>query len=309
MKATMIAACVALMAPALVVQAAFAETKLTVGIAPIAETEAVFAAQDEGFFQQNGLDVSLVRVGMTAVSAIVGGSVAISSVPTSSFLQAADQGLDVVLVSSCGVTDPRTAKSVALIARTGVAIDKPGDVAGKKIGVPGVGGLLDVLFERWLTQKGVNPDSMTRVEVQIPNTVDVLRAGSVDGIVAGEPFVSRAVNAGVGKVAANFMSDMPSGIPYSVMVSTRDWVKANPDPVAAFRKAVAAGAEFGRTQPAKMQEINAKYTGMPLDVVRQVELPECRTVPDAKALDWLIGAMRDQHALTNALEAEKLIAR
>jgi len=298
----------ALAMPLALAGVAQAQTKMTVGYAPIAETEAVFAAKDAGYFAANGLDVTTIRMGIDAVSALFGGSVDISSVPTTSFLQAADSGLDLLLVSTCGVTAPRTAKSVALIARTGVTIDKPEDVVGKKLGVPGVGGLLDVLFQRWLQQKGIAPAQVTTIEVQIPNTVDVLRTGSVDAIVAGEPFVSRAVDAGVGKVAFNFMADLPAGIPYSVMVTTKVWAAAHGAEMAAFRKSVAEGAELSRTDPARMQEINAKFTGLPIEVVRRVELPECRTVPNPVQLDWLIGTMRAQHKFQSNQTAKALIA-
>ena len=307
-NATALLRALAMATPLAFAGVAQAQTKMTVGYAPIAETEAVFAASDAGYFAANGLDVNAIRMGIDAVSALFGGSVDISSVPTTSFLQAADSGLDLLLVSTCGVTAPRTAKSVALIARTGVIIDKPEDVVGKKLGVPGVGGLLDVLFQRWLEQKGVDPAKATTIEVQIPNTVDVLRTGSVDAIVAGEPFVSRAVDAGVGHVAFNFMADLPAGIPYSVMVTTRRWAAAHGTEMAAFRRAVAQGAELSRTDPARMQEINAKFTGLPIEVVRKVALPECRTVPDPVEIDWLIATMRDQHKFQSGLTAKALIA-
>ena len=304
MKRLILAATTALCAAT----AAPAQTKLAVGYAPIAETAAVFAAQDRGYFREHGLEVTLTRVGTEAISAVFGGSVQISSAPTSSFLQAVDGGLALQLVSACGVTAPRTAKSVALVARSGVTLAAPEDLAGKKIGAPGIGGLLEVLFQRWMQQKGVDTARVTEVEIQIPNTVDVLRTGSVDGIVAGEPFVSRAVAAGVGQVAFNFMADLPAGIPYSVMVAKTDFIAAQPETVKAFRAAVAQGAELATSDPAAMQEVIAKFTGLPLEVVRKVELPECRTVPDAKALDWLIQTMRAQKRLQTDVNAAALIA-
>ncbi len=36
-------------------------------------------------------------------------------------------------------------------------MSKPADFVGKKVGVPGIGAFLDVLFRKWLIDGGVDP--------------------------------------------------------------------------------------------------------------------------------------------------------
>ena len=153
-----------------------AQTKLTFGYAPIAQNVNVFTAQGEGYFKQNGLETSIVALGPNAVPAIAGGSVQIGHTPPGNYLQEVENGIDLVIVGGCGVVS-QGEKSVALLSRTGVSVTSAKDLVGKRVGVPGIGGFLDVMFRRWLKQNGVEPSKLTFIEVPIPNTADVLKSG------------------------------------------------------------------------------------------------------------------------------------
>ncbi|SIQ43244.1 NitT/TauT family transport system substrate-binding protein [Rhizobium sp. RU35A] len=289
---------------------AWADTKIAVGTPPIAEVEAAFIAKDEGLFARNGLAVEFLPTGsnQTLVAALVAGSHQIVSVSPTVLLQAVDSGIDLVVIANCGVTAPRTAKNAGLAVRSGVELAAPEDLKGKKIGTPSIGGTLDILFRQWLKQKNVSEKAMTFIEVPIPNTADVLKGGTIDAIIAGEPSLGRAVSQSNGKVAFNFMADLPENLPYTTFVATRDWAKANPEAVKAFRASMADAAKFVSASPDKTREIVSKYTRLPVEVLNKIELPECRTVPTVAALDYFDKAMRDAGMLQSKIDTAGLIA-
>ncbi|HWU63007.1 MAG TPA: ABC transporter substrate-binding protein [Ensifer sp.] len=288
----------------------WADTKIAVGTPPIAEVEAAFIAKDEGLFGKNGLDVEFLPTGsnQTLVASLVAGSHQIVAVSPTVLLQAVDSGIDLVVVSNCGVTAARTAKNVGLAVRGGVDLTKPEDLKGKKIGTPSIGGTLDILFRQWLKQKNLSDKAMTFIEVPIPNTADVLKGGTIDGIIAGEPSLGRAVNLSNGKVAFNFMADLPENLPYTTFVATREWAKANPEAIKSFRASMAQAADFIPGNMAKTREIISKYTKLPVEVLNKIELPECRTVPTVAALDYFEKAMREGGMLTSKIDTAGLIA-
>ncbi|EUB98218.1 ABC-type transporter, periplasmic subunit family 3 [Rhizobium sp. CF080] len=287
----------------------WAETKIAIGTPPIAEVEAAFVAKDEGMFEKNDLNVEFLPTGsnQTLVAALVAGSHQIVAVSPTVLLQAVDSGIDLVVVANCGVTAPRTAKNAGLAVRGGVEISKPEDLKGKKVGTPSIGGTLDILFRQWLKQKNVSEKSVTFIEVPIPNTADVLKGGTIDAIIAGEPSLGRAVAQANGKVAFNYMSELPENLPYTTFVATREWAKANAATIKSFRTAFAQAADYVAANQGKTREIVSKYTRLPIEVLNKIELPECKTAPTKAALDYFDGAMREGGMLTGKIDTAGLI--
>lgn len=286
-----------------------AETKIAIGTPPIAEVEAAFVAKDEGFFEKNSLAVEFLPTGsnQTLVAALMAGSHQIVSVSPTVLLQAVDSGIDLVVVANCGVTAPRTAKNAGLAVRAGVEIAKPEDLVGKKVGTPSIGGTLDILFRQWLKQKNVAEKGITFIEVPIPNTADVLKGGTIDAIIAGEPSLGRAVAQSNGKVAFNYVTDLPADLPYTTFVATREWADANPATIKSFRAAFGQAAEFVAANQGKTREIVSKYTRLPIEVLNKIELPECKPVPTKAALDYFEKAMREGGLLTGKIDTAGLI--
>jgi NitT/TauT family transport system substrate-binding protein len=287
----------------------WAQTKIAVSTPPIAEVEAAYVAQDEGYFKKAGLDVEFLPAGanQTLVAALVAGTHQIVAISPTVMLQAIDSGIDLVVVSNCGVTAARTAKNAGLAVRGGVEIAKPEDLAGKKVGVPSIGGTLDILFRQWLKQKKVSEKSITFIEVPIPNTADVLKGGTIDAIIAGEPSLGRAVSQSSGKVAFHYMTDIPEGLPYTTFVATRDWAKGNAATIKSFRTAFGQAAEFVAGNQGKTREIVSKYTKLPIEVLNKIELPECKPVPSKAAFDYFDQAMREGGMLTGKIDTTGLI--
>jgi len=288
----------------------WAQTRIAVGTPPIAEVEAAFVAKDEGMFEKNGLNVEFLPTGsnQTLVAALVAGSHQIVAVSPTVLLQAVDSGIDLVVVANCGVTARRTATNVGLAVRGGVEISKPEDIKGKKVGTPSIGGTLDILFRQWLKQKNVPEKSVTFIEVPIPNTADVLKGGTIDAIIAGEPSLGRAVSQSNGKVAFNYMSEIPENLPYTTFVATREWAKANTGTIKSFRTAFAEAAGYVAANQGKTREIVSKYTRLPVEVLNKIELPECKIVPSKAALDYFDTAMREGGMLTGKIDTAGLIA-
>lgn len=288
---------------------ALAETTIAFGSPPIAEVEAVFVAKELGVFDKKSLNVEVLpsTSNQAMVAGLVSGSHQIAAISPTVLLQAIDTGMDLVVVGTCGVTSARTAKNMGLAVRSGVDISKPEDLVGKKIGAPGTNGTIDVLFKQWLKLKNIPEAKLTFIEVPIPNTADVLKGGTIDAIIAGEPSLGRAVSQSNGKVAFHYMSELPENLPYTTFAATREWARSNPDAIKAFQASLAEGAAFVKANPDKTREILSKYTKLPVEVLNTFELPECKTVPTKQGLDFFDKAMRDDGLLTGNIDTAGLI--
>src|SRR6201996_2466098 len=168
-----------------------AQTKITVGSAGTASS-ALFAGQHEGFFDKRGLDVNIImiRLNPDLPPALVGGSIDIALMTTPTFFQAIDGGLDLVVLAGGTVTTRKSADQI-VIAANDTDIHTAKEHIGRKVGVPGIGTGMHVLFRYWLDQHGVDASKIDFVEISMPQMRDTLTARTIDAVVAVEPFASQ----------------------------------------------------------------------------------------------------------------------
>ena len=257
---------------------------------------ASFVAQDQGFFAKNGLDVTLelVATGGVIAQALVAGGAEIGGPTATVLLQANDNGLDLVAVAAAEKFP--TPYQLGLLSRPGANIILPSDFAGKTIGVPGLGGVIDVLTVKFLSAKGVDVKKVKRVELSFPQMGDSLKSAQVDAVAAADPFYSRIVSANIGAAAGAFAEIVPKGTVAAIYASTRKWAEANPDAVKAFRESLSEANDFiqNTKNDADVRGSLAKYTKLPPQVAGTLVYPT--------ALDPVLGAANVQFWIDVAKE-------
>src|SRR4030088_913184 len=192
-----------------------AQTKIQIGCTATSDCASAMVAVDEGIFKKHGLDAEMVLIGINSniPAAILSNSIQIGGPTSTVFLQAADGGLDLVAVTGASIMNPASNANIAAFVRNGITIKEPKDFVGKKVGAPGLGAFLHVLFVKWLVEKGVDPKKVNFVEVTFPTQNDVLKSGSVDAVLTAEPFVARMTAAGTGQVGARYAADLQRNEP------------------------------------------------------------------------------------------------
>ena len=283
--------------------------KLKIACTATSDCASAMVARDEGIFARHGLNVDLTLIGINTniPPAIASDSIQIGGPTATVFLQAVDGGLDLVAVEGASVMDPVANGAVAAVARNGVTIKDAKDFVGKKVGAPGIGAFLHVLFRKWLIEKGVDPKSVNFVELTFPTMSDALKSGSVDAVLTVEPFVSRIKAAGVGDVAARYAAELARTEPIISYVSTRDFAEKNPNVIKAFREAIDEAAAIVNSDREKAASAISKFTKQPIDIVR-LNRPNLAT-PQVKGSDfaWWVETMQQQDMLQSAVDLNKLV--
>jgi NitT/TauT family transport system substrate-binding protein len=308
-RRTLITAGIALAASA-AAPAFAANTKIVVGYTMVPDFAAAFIAKEQGFFEKRGLDVELQAITLTSnvPAALVSNSIQIGGTTPPVFLQAADSGLDLLGVASGSVYDP-TRNLIGIVSRKGSNIQSAQDMVGKKFAVPGLNGTLHVLVRRWLTMKGVDPKRVSFIEVPLPQIPDVLKGGSVDAAVTGEPFVGRIKGSGIGDVVPGFANEMPAGFSTVVYTATRQWATANSAALTGFRAAIGDAVAFANQNRAGAYADLGKYFKVPPPVLAATPWPQLTSdMTDAHLRFW-VETMRDQAMLKKQPMVGSLIAR
>jgi NitT/TauT family transport system substrate-binding protein len=295
----------------LLASGAQAQQKLQIGCTATGDCASAMVAIDEGIFKRLGLDAEMVLIGINSniPAALLSNSIQIGGPTTPVFLQAADGGLDLVAVAGASIMNERTSALTSVVGRTGVTLKEPKDFAGKKVGAPGLGAFLYVLFVKWLSDKGVDPKSVNFVEVSFPTMNDILKSGAVDAVVTGEPFATRMANAGTGTVAFRYVSELSRTEPVIIYAASRDWAEKNPEVIKKFREGIAEGAKIVNSDHEKAWASISKFTKQPLDILKMY--PPSFSEPALKQQDfvWWVDVMKQQKLMQNNADLTKLILK
>jgi NitT/TauT family transport system substrate-binding protein len=272
---------------ALVVAPARGQTPLGVGYQPTIDTAPLFVAKEQGIFARHGLGVPLTSgVGQMQIAGVTAGSLQIGQPTIPQVMQAIESGLDLVIIAGDNFTAPG-ADEFGLVERKGLDLRKPQAFPGKRVGVNTVGAFLQVLFADWLRRGGVDPHSVTFVEVPFPSMADVLRQGTVDAVLPVEPFITRMVQAGVGDLVTDYIRDVPPGLPVAVYVAQRDWANGHRTQVEAFRASLEEGHKFLLADSEQGMADVGKWLKLPSTVLAAQKLPVIHVdVPEAGLTEW-----------------------
>ena len=297
-----------LLLSASIAQAAVETPKLRLAYIPISNFLTAYVAKDQGYFSAHGLDVTLVPInqGNTGVAGIVSKSVELSTPTPTTFLQAVDNGVDLVIVAATH-TYPTPNKVGLLVSATG-DIKNPKDLTGKKVGVNGIGGMQFVLLQDWLIKHGVNPKTVTFVEISFPQMADALKAKQVDAVTISEPFYQRVISSDIGRVLADLQADIPAGTLGTMYVSTGEWAKKNPGTVAAFRAALEDATAFIKKDPAAAKQSLVTYAKMSDQLLQLVNVPSVTVAATPAQMKFWIDLMNEENLTSTAIDAKSLIA-
>jgi NitT/TauT family transport system substrate-binding protein len=298
------------LAAALAAGAAAAE-KIQVGCTATSDCASAMVATDEGIFKKHGLDVEMVLIGLNSniPAALLSNSIQIGGPTSTVFLQSVDGGLDLVAVAGASTMNKTANDAIAAFVRKDVVIKEPKDFVGKKVGAPGLGAFLHVLFRKWLMEKGVDPKGVNFVEVTFPTMNDVLKSGTVDAVLTAEPFVARMTAAGTGYVGARYASELARTEPIIFYAASREWADKNPDAVKKFREAIAEAAVIVNSDRDKASAAISKFTKQPLELVKLNPPNHAEPALTAGQLAWWIDVMKQQNMLQTNIDLNKLILK
>jgi nitrate/nitrite transport system ATP-binding protein len=106
------------------------------------------------------------------------------------------------------------------------------------------GNMQELLLRHWLASGGIDPDTQVECLCLSPMAMEAsLRAGEIDGFIAGRYRVARAVEAGLAYVLATDL-DIWSGHPEKVLTCQEDWANTHDEALLALCAALMRGGQI-----------------------------------------------------------------
>ncbi len=285
---------------------ATAGEKLGLLYAPTTGLLPSYIAKDEGIFEKHGLDVDMTLLTNqgAVISALMGGTAPIVTPSALAVIQANDAGLDIVFVASSSMSP--SASRTGVFVKNGSNLHGARDLIGRKVGVPSLNTFIHVITRRWLKEQGVDYNKVNFAEVGFQQMADTLSAGIVDAAYAIEPYYNRVAE--VGYVIGDPDATLPKGTLTSVYATTREWAKAHPATIKAFRESLAEAIDFiGKNEPVARQAL-VKYTKQRPDIVAGATMPVLEVYVRPAQVQFFIDLAREQGLIKSNLDAATMIA-
>lgn len=289
-----------------------AATKITLLYIPGGDFVPSFVAKDQGMFERHGLEVDMsIAQNGSVISAALAADSAQIGVPTPPVvLQANEQGLDLVVVAGA-TTLPFPSGASGVIARTGSELKGPRDLEGRKVGVPGFGGSLDVMTRNWVKAGRVDYRKVNWVELQFPQMGDALKSGLVDAAAAVNPFYARIIESKAGYDIGDPWTSAPKGTMIVLYAATRAWATKNREAVVGFRAALDEATVYIKdpSHLAAVRDSIARWTKLPPQAAASIAIPDnLASHAEPSGMTFWIAAAREQGLIKGNPDPASLMA-
>ena len=200
--------------------------EVTIGYLPSDHDAALFVADSQGKFQENGIKTKLVQFnnGGDLMTAMASGDVDVGYVGITPVLSSIAKGVPVKVISAA-----QTEGSGIVVAKDS-GINAVSDLAGKKIATPGEASIQHMLLTYYLQQNGMSISDLKVSSMKVPSMNDALKTDKIDGAITFEPYVSIAEKNGA-KVLAGSQDILPDH-PCCVVAASDKFINEHPNETA-----------------------------------------------------------------------------
>ncbi|MCA1692855.1 MAG: ABC transporter substrate-binding protein [Actinobacteria bacterium] len=236
-----------------------APTTVRLGHFPNVTHASALVGIENGTFQAalgpNKLAVSTFNAGPASVEAILSGALDATYIGPNPAINAHVQSRGQAIRIVSGAT------SGGALLVVNPSINRAADLKGKKIASPQRGGTQDVALRYWLEQNGLKSDLQGGGDVSIlpqenAQTLETFRSGQIDGGWVPEPWATRLVQEGGGKVLVDEKTLWPDGrfVTTHLIVRTK-FLEDHPDAVRRLVEGQVQVNDFINKNPAEAQKL------------------------------------------------------
>lgn len=222
---------------------------IIIGVPPNEQSGLIFIAEDQGFFDKNGL-AATVKIYDTALAALDGmqrGEVDVSQSAEFPIVAEALRGRSVSIIASIDRFE-----NIFIAGRKDSGLNTIADLKGKRIGaVPGT--LTEFFLARFLSLNGIEPGDVTIVHMGFSESADSLASGTVDAFQVQNKDIPRIrEKLGDNLVVWPSQNRQPG---FEVISGKTDRVQNNTGTIIKLLKALAEAENYYASQPDKARAI------------------------------------------------------
>ncbi|MEV1068592.1 ABC transporter substrate-binding protein [Streptomyces sp. NPDC050263] len=269
--------------------------------------EPLYIAEQQGYFEDAGLDVT-VKAGAQDTSqnapSVLNGEAQFAMTDSSGFLKGAAQDMPIRIVTGLQSATTRTDPTDGLLVKKDSAIESFADLEGKTVGISALGGTIQFICEYLVQKAGGDPAEVKFVALPTTSLTDAATSGKTDAIFSFGPFYFAGLDSGLRSIG-NGMNDVP-GMVQGLLFSSEKYLSSNGDTAKKFIDAVAKAITYANANPAAVKAIDKKYTQVPAAFIDAHDTNHYDKNLDTTVMRTVITKMHEFDLLDNEPEDEAL---
>lgn len=281
-------------------------TKLRVSYVPATTVLPLHVAEQQGYFEKRGLDVTLKEASnISDIPATLGRQFDIALGTATDLIKAGGAGVDVVQMAG-NTIDTKSNPFVQLMVRKDSAIKSVSDLEGKKVGTPTLGGVIHAAVQYAAQQEGLDPSKIRGVEAPSPTLPDQLKAGRIDAVEALEPFATTLKKNGAVSLGDPFAA-IGQPLATNFWIANGDWARENQDVVRKYVDALEEAVAYIKANPKQARGILQDYTNMPPKIAQIVPLPTWDLAIRTQDLSKWVDVLEETGQFNRDVDPQKLV--
>jgi NitT/TauT family transport system substrate-binding protein len=264
-----------------------------------------FYAQDQGFFKEAGLDVTIdmFASGSAIAAAVTAGALHVGAASTTSSANAHVRGLPIRIIAPGGVYHTESPTTMMAVPRAS-SIRSAKDFAGKTVAITTLRDLTQVSVMSWLDKSGADSKATSFLELGPAVMAAALLEGRVDAAFLGEPYMAqyqdkiRIIGSPYDAIAKRFLI-----IGWN---ASTDWLDRNTDVARRFVAAMRAANVWAAANPKGCEAILSKYDKLPPEVIQSMHHVAWVAKLDSELVQPVIDASVQYQSLPHGFSAAEM---
>jgi NitT/TauT family transport system substrate-binding protein len=269
--------------------------------------EPLYIAQQQGYFKDAGLDVT-IKAGAQDTSqnapSVLNGEAQFAMTDSSGFLKGAAKKMPVRIATGLVSATTKTAPTDGLLVKKGSSIKSFADLEGKTVGLAALGGTIQFITEYLVEKDGGDPGKVKFVSLPTTSLNDAVSTGKTDAVYSFGAFYSAGKASGL-RSMGNGMNELP-GIPQGVLFASQKYLSSNASTAKKFIDAVAKALTYSNEHPDAVRAIDKKYTQLSADFIEKSEIAYYDKNINTKVMRTVITKMNAYDLLTSAPKDDAL---
>ena len=262
-----------------------ARTTLRVGMLPVTAYLGLYVAREQGWFQEEGLDLGIVN--------------------TFSHVLARDRGFDVRAVAA-SASEARGNPTHAILVGSNSSIQSARDLEGRTFGINTLNNIDHLMVQIWLRDNGADPQRVNFVEIPFPQHPAAIAQGRVDAIGPTEPFVTVALSQGARVLAYHYTDTNPTTL-LGYYAATGDWLSRNPAQARGFANAIHRANSYLEANPEEKRAAAVRHLNISPEVAARMNIEALETRIDPAGIQWWIDAGRQFNLVDRPLTPDDFL--
>jgi NitT/TauT family transport system substrate-binding protein len=281
--------------------------EITVANLAVTSSASLVLGVQEGFFEEEGLEVTLKDTPAPATqAAVVSGEAQFAFTNVPAMLAAASNGLPVKVVGPAGKYPADQEQDyIRVVAPEDSPIQEPSDLEGRRVAVDTLYQLPHLSLIISARSLGVDTDEITFVETPYPAMADALAQGQVDAADLGEPFLSPVLAAGGRTIITNGVGFEPETV-QTMWVTSAPYLAENPDIVDQFARALEKSNEYASTHEDELRQVVTTYTETSAEQAAEIYIPSFSPSLDRTNFQIYYDTMRELEVIEGEVDLDSL---